>query len=219
MTLSRSLRRAERVEDVLLALVVAAIAVLAIADILGNPGPPNRLELWIFKHLRFAAVLLISILKCAVALVPVGLVGGAFVRRGIWAALTATLLVALPGSLAGQGWDRQIATQWLELGAFVAAMLLAGARLRRWVAGPRPGLPLDAGVRWSVLAIDLMLVPMAIFVAVFVRALLFDAEQHRWEPGALAGALTVFLLGARWWQARRTPADPALLRDNFSSRP
>ena len=205
MSSTTALRRAERIEDVAIALVFSVMAMLAMSHFLGAGKPPTRLELWIIGHLRFAWKFLIALLKCGPALVTIGLVGGAFLRHDVMAAAVAAVVVALAGSALFLEWDGEAAIMWLQMGIVFGIALLVGARLRRRLAGPRPGLPLDDGARWSVMVIDLLLVPLGVLAVMFEYVQLTATEAHSWLPVAVSAGLTLVLLALRWRQAMRSP--------------
>ena len=219
MSSASAMRRAERIEDVTIAVVFSVMMVLAMSNILGAGKEPTRLELWIIGHLHFAWKFLIALLKCGPALVLIGLVGGAFLRRGVLAAVVAAAVVALPGSVVLQDWDGEVAIMWFQLGVVFGITLFVGARLRRWLAGPRPGLPLDDDVRRYVIGIDLLLVPLGVLTVIFEYVQLTATEAHDWMPGAVSAGLTLFLLAVRWWQAGLSPAPSAQSLEIHQPRP
>ena len=206
MSPERSLRRAERIEDVSIALAVAGLAVIAIMDILLVPTKPLRLELWLFHRIGAVTVVLVAVAKCSVALVPIGMLGGLLVRRAALPAWAVALIVALVFQLPSRDLYWSVVAQNFSLGAVVGLALLLGARLRRRIANPRPAFPADAGVRLSVVVLDILLVPVGVLTFLFGNSLLFDTQPHSWVPGATTGTVTLFLLAVRWLQASRSPA-------------
>ena len=200
---------AERFEDVSIALVGAALATMAIADILSIPTTPLHIEVWLFRRIGAFTVILAALLKCAVALLPLGMLGGWFVRKPVLPAATVATLVALVFLLPAHDRYWFVVVQHGALGVVAGLALVAGAHLRRRIATPRPALPADGAVRLSVVLLDVALVPLGIAAVVCGDDILFKGTGHGWMPGAAAGAATIVFLGARWWQARRGAAPVA----------